>query len=142
MALTLKEITLWRRNMANTPGTMARVLEPLSGTDLTVVMAYRIPGQGSQAVVELFPVTGKRATARAQASGLVPADVPALLVQGTNRAGIGFQTTTAFAEAGINLAFLVTQVIGTRFSSIYGFDSDADRGQAIQILKQKPKRKR
>ena len=142
MALTLKEITLWRRHMTNTSGTLARVLEPLAGTDLNVVMAYRVPGKDGQAVVELFPVTGKRGTARAQASGLVPADVPALLVQGTNRAGIGFQTTTAFAEAGINLAFLVTQVIGTRFSSIYGFDSDADRGQAIQILKQKPKRKR
>jgi hypothetical protein len=142
MALTLKEITLWRRHMDNTPGALAQVLEPFSGSDLNVVMAYRIPGKETQAVVELYPITGKRATSKAQASGLVPADIPALWVQGPNRAGIGFQTTSAFAEAGINLAFLVTQVIGTRFSSIYGFDSDADRRQAIQILKQKPKRKR
>ena len=142
MALTLKEVTLWRRNIANVPGTLAQVLEPMTGTDLTVVMAYRIPGLESQAVVELYPVTGKRATAKAEASGLVPADLPALLVQGTNRAGIGFDTTTAFAEAGINLAFLVTQVIGTRFSSIYGFDTDADRRKAIQILKRKPARRR
>ena len=142
MALTLKEVTLWRRNIANVPGTLAQVLEPMTGTDLTVVMAYRIPGLESQAVVELYPVTGKRATAKAQASGLVPADLPALLVQGANRAGIGFETTTAFAEAGINLAFLVTQVVGTRFSSIYGFDTDADRRKAIQILKRKPARKR
>lgn len=142
MALTLKEVTLWRRNIANVPGTLAQVLEPMTGTDLTVVMAYRIPGLESQAVVELYPVSGKRATAKAQASGLVPADLPALLVQGSNRAGIGFETTTAFAEAGINLAFLVTQVIGTRFSSIYGFDTDADRRKAIQILKRKPARRR
>ena len=142
MALTLKEITLWRRKMENTPGTLAGVLEPFTGADLTVVMAYRIPGQEREAVVELFPVTGKRRAARAQASGLVPADLPALLVQGANRAGLGFQTTTAFAEAGINLAFLVTQVVGTRFSSVYGFDSDADRRRAIQILKRKPARRR
>jgi hypothetical protein len=105
-------------------------------------MAYRVPGKDSQAVVELYPIAGKRAMVRAKASGLVPADIPALLVQGTNRAGIGFATTTAFAEAGINLAFLVTQVIGTRFASIYGFDSDTDRRRAIEILKAKPKRKR
>ena len=142
MALTLKEVTLWRRNIANVPGTLAQVLEPMTGTDLTIVMAYRIPGLESQAVVELYPVTGKRAMAKAQASGLVPADLPALLVQGPNRAGIGFETTTAFAEAGINLAFLVTQVIGTRFTSIYGFDSEADRRKAVQILKRKPARKR
>jgi len=142
MALTLKEITLWRRNINNTPGTLARVLEPLTGTDLTVVMAYRIPGQERQAVVELYPITGKRATAKAQASGLVAADLPALLVQGANRAGVGFETTAGFAEAGINLAFLVTQVIGTRFTSVYGFDTDSDRRKAIQILKRKPARKR
>ena len=142
MALTLKEVTLWRRNIANVPGTLAQVLEPMTGTDLSIVMAYRIPGLESQAVVELYPVTGKRAMAKAKASGLVPADLPALLVQGPNRAGIGFETTTAFAEAGINLAFLVTQVIGTRFTSIYGFDSEADRRKAAQILKRKPARKR
>ena len=142
MALTLKEITLWRRHMDNTPGALAQVLEPFTGSDLNVVMAYRVPGKETQAVVELYPITGKRATARAKASGLVPADIPALLVQGTNRAGLGFDTTTAFAEAGINLAFLVTQVIGTRFASVYGFDSDADRQKAMQILKAKPKRKR
>ena len=142
MALTLKEVTLWRRNIANVPGTLAQVLEPMTGTDLSIVMAYRIPGLESQAVVELYPVTGKRAMAKAKASGLVPADLPALLVQGPNRAGIGFETTTAFAEAGINLAFLVTQVIGTRFTSIYGFDSEADRRKAVQILKRKPARKR
>jgi hypothetical protein len=142
MALTLKEITLWRRHLDNTPGALAQVLEPLTGSDLNVVMAYRVPGKETQAVVELYPITGKRAAARAQASGLVPADIPALLVQGTNRSGLGFDTTTRFAEAGINLAFLVTQVIGTRFASVYGFDSDRDRQKAMQILKAKPKRKR
>jgi hypothetical protein len=141
MAMTVKEITLWRRDIDNTPGTLANLLEPLAGTDLKVVMAYRHPGH-ERAAVELFPVSGKRATAKAEALGLSPAGVPSLLVEGPNRAGLGFHLTGALAAAGVNLAFLVTQVVGSRFSSVIGFDTEADRAKARSLLKQTPKRKR
>ena len=47
----------------------ARVLEPLaeSRTNLRVVMGYGQPGEAGRAVIELFPVTGKRPTAAAKA---------------------------------------------------------------------------
>ena len=43
MAVTVKEITLWRREIGNQPGTLASVLEPLakSAADVQVLMAYR-----------------------------------------------------------------------------------------------------
>jgi hypothetical protein len=140
MALTVKEITLWRREIDNRPGMLAYVLGPLASakTDVEVLMAYRFPGDESRGAVELFPVSGKKAVAAAQAAGLTAADIPAVLVTGPNRPGIGFETTTAIAEAGINLAFVVAQVIGSKFSSVYGFDNEGDRRKAVALLKKRP----
>ena len=143
MAVTVKEITLWRREIENQPGALARVLEPLArgGADVQVLMAYRYPGDETRGAVELFPISGKKATAAAQAAGLAPADIPALLVEGSNRAGLGFETTSTMAAAGINLAFLVTHVIGSKFAAVYGFDTDADRRKALSLLRKAPKKR-
>jgi hypothetical protein len=143
MPVTVKEVTLWRREIENRPGMLAHVLEPLAGTaDLQVLMAYRYPGDETKGAVEVFPISGKKATAAAEAAALTRADIPALLVEGPNRAGIGFETTTAIAAAGINLAFLVAQVIGSKFSAVYGFDSEADRRTAVSLLRKAPSKRR
>ena len=34
MAVTVTEVTLWRREIENRPGMLAQVLEPLAGADL------------------------------------------------------------------------------------------------------------
>lgn len=137
MAITIKEITLWRREVENRPGALAQVLEPLAGTraDLKVLMAYRYTGDETRGAVELFPISGKKASAAAEAAGLTRADIPALLVEGANRAGLGFETAAALADAGVNLAFLMAQVIGSKFAAVYGFDSEADRRKAVSVLK-------
>lgn len=142
MPVTVKEITLWRREIENRPGMLAQVLEPLAGSDLEVLMAYRYPGDETKGAVEVFPISGKKATAAAEAAALTRADIPALLVEGPNRAGIGFETATAIAAAGINLAFLVSQVIGSKFSAVYGFDSEADRRKAVSLLRKAPSKRR
>ncbi len=143
MAVTVKEITLWRREIQNRPGMLAEVLEPLAGAraDLRILMAYRFTGDEMRGAVELFPVSGKKATAAAQAAGLTPSDIPAVLVEGTNRPGVGFSTTHAIADAGINLAFLVAQVVGSKFAAVYGFDSEADRRKAVSLLRKAPSRR-
>jgi hypothetical protein len=94
MAMTVKEITLWRREIENRPGVLAGVLDPLADrqVDVQVLMAYRFPGDETRGAIELFPVSGKKAMAAATAAGLSPADIPAILVQGTNRPGVGFET--------------------------------------------------
>ena len=45
MAISVKKITLWRREMDDRPGTLAGVLAPVAGAgaSLRVVMAYRYP---------------------------------------------------------------------------------------------------
>jgi hypothetical protein len=144
MAVTVKEITLWRREIENRPGMLADVLEPLAGaaTDLQVVMAYRYPGDERRGAVELFPVSGKKATAAAESAGLARAAIPTVLVEGSNRSGIGFETTKAIAGAGINLAFVVSQVIGSKFSAVYGFDTESDLRKAVTLLKKVTSKRR
>lgn len=145
MAVTVKEITLWRREIDNRPGMLAQTLGPLAkgAVDVEVLMAYRFPGDESRGAVELFPISGRKAVAAAQAVGLTAAaDVPAVLVTGPNRPGLGYETTTAIAEAGINLAFVVAQVIGSKFSAVVGFDSDADRRRAVALLKKTASKRR
>ena len=65
MAVTVKRITLWRADVDNHPGALARTLEPLAqaGADLRLVMGYRLPQTPERAAIELYPVSGKRATA-------------------------------------------------------------------------------
>ena len=140
MAVTVKEITLWRREIENRPGMLAEALGPLAkaAVDVEVLMAYRYPGDESRGAVELYPVSGKKAVAAAQTAGLTAADIPALLVTGTNRPGLGFETSTSIAGAGINLAFMVAQVIGSKFSAVYGFDNENDRRKAVALLKKSP----
>ena len=137
MPVTVKKVALWRRELANRPGALAGVLEPLAraGTDLQVAMGYRFPGNESRAAVEVAPVTSRKATAAAQGAGFQPSGIPTLLVAGDNRPGLGFALSQGMADAGINMAFLVAQVIGRRYSAVFGFESDADADRAAAIIK-------
>src|SRR5262249_29996071 len=98
------------------------------------VVGYREPGQ-SQAVVELYPVSGAKASAAASRSGLGPAAQTSLLVSGDNKAGVGHRMARALGEAGININFLVAQASGKKFSMVVGFDSEADAANAIGLIK-------
>ena len=109
MAMTVKEISLWRREIDNQPGVLAQVLDAFadSRVDLKVLMAYRYTGNEAKGAVELFPVSGKKAAAAARAAGLTRADIPAVLVEGANKPGIGYATTRAIIVRRIATADLV-----------------------------------
>jgi len=140
MAVTVKKITLWRGKIENRPGTLAAVLEPLTQAkvDLQVLMGYREPGQ-SQAVVELYPIAGGKASAAAARSGLQAASPTSLLVNGDNRRGVGHRIARALADAGINVNFLVAQATGRKFSMVAGFDSGDDATRASALIKKAAK---
>jgi hypothetical protein len=144
MAVTVKRITLWRKELENKAGTLAATLEPLAkaGADLQIVMGYRNPGDNTKAVVELYPVGSKKATLAAQEAGLTASAIPALSVEGNNRPGLGHCIAQALADAGVNMDFLVAQVIGRKYSAVIGFENDADTIKAsAQIKKAAGKKK-
>lgn len=144
MAVKVKRITLWRKELENRAGTLAGTLEPLAkaGADLQIVMGYRYPGEGAKAAVELYPIANKKATAAAQGAGLMPSAIAAVLVEGDNRAGIGNRISQAIAEAGINLDFLVAQVIGRKYAAVIGFENEADADRATALIKKATAKKK
>ena len=137
MPLTVKSITLWRKDIANQPGTLASTLAPLAkvGTDLQLVMGYRIPGNEQQAAIEIYPVTGKAVSQAAQDAGLAASSIPTLLVEGDNRPGLAHAVAQAVGEAGINLVFLMAQVVGRRYSAVIGFETVDDAKKTATIIK-------
>jgi hypothetical protein len=137
MPVTVKKVTLWRTEVANKPGTLSSVLGPLAeaGADLQVVMGYRYRGEGQKAAIEVCPVSGRKSTAAAGKVGLAASAIPTLLIQGDNKPGMGHAIAQAIAEAGINVAFLVAQVLDDRFSAVMGFDDEAASKQATTLIK-------
>jgi hypothetical protein len=134
MALTVKKLNLWRCEKPNQAGSLREALEPVAaaGCDLQVVMGYRLPESRQEAAIEIFPVKGKKGQAAATAAGFRPAGLPCLLVTGPNRVGLGHDLAQRLSGAGININFLVTQVLGRQFTSVMGFDSDADASAAAK----------
>jgi len=137
MAVTVKKITLWRREVENRPGALASALKPLAQAkaDLKVVMGYRLPGEESRAAIELFPVTGKKATDAARSIGLAASGIPSLLVEGDNRPGLGHAIANAIADANINMSFVLAQVVGRRYSAVFGFENESDAAKASGVVK-------
>jgi len=137
MAVKLKSIVLWRKEVANQPGILADTLEPFARkkANLQIVMGYRYPGEESKAAIELYPIAGKKLTEAAQASGLSGSNIPALLVEGDNKPGLGHAIARSLADAGINLTFLVAQVIGRKYSAVFGFETEDDSKKASSLIK-------
>jgi len=137
MAVTVKKIVLWRRETENKAGILANALAPLAhaGTDIHVVMGYRYPGEGSKAAIELYPVAGRKSVTAAKEAGFSASAIPALLIEGDNRAGLGYETAQAIADAGINVDFLVAQVVGRKYSAVFGFESDTDATKCAAIIR-------
>jgi hypothetical protein len=137
MPVTIKHILLWRKEVENQPGVLASTLEPFAtaAADLQVVMGYRFPGDATKAAIEMYPVTGRQLTKQAETAGLTASSLPTLLVEGDNEPGLGYAIAQAIALAGINLGFLVAQVIGRRYSAVIGFETPEDAKKAASLIK-------
>jgi hypothetical protein len=137
MAVSIRKLTLWRTEVEHRPGALAELLEPLAaaGADLQIVMGYRIPGHHDRAVIELAPVGARKLVQAAEGAGLAPGGAPTLLVVGDNRPGLANRIARALADTGVNIAFLVAQVVGRRYSAVFGFESEADLDKAADHIR-------
>ena len=144
MPVTVKNISLWRREVDNQVGTLAHTLEPVTkaGANLRVLMGYRYPGNESRAAIELYPVAGKKVSAAATGAGLEASSIPTLLVEGDDKPGLGLAIAQAIAGAGVNMTFFVAQVVGRKYSAVIGFGSDADAKAAAPLIKKATPSKR
>ncbi len=144
MPITVKNISLWRKEVENKVGTLADTLGPVTkaGANLRVLMGYRYPGSESRAAIELYPVSGKNVTAAASGAGLSSSSIPTLLVEGDDRPGLGLAIAEAIAGVGVSMTFFVAQAIGRRYSAVIGFGSDADAKTAAPLIKKATASKR
>jgi len=137
VTVSIRKTTLWRTEVEHRPGALAELLEPLAtaGADLQIVMGYRIPGQKGRAVIEVAPVGNRRVAHAAETAGLAPGSVPTLLVLGDNRPGLANRIARALAESGVNIAFLVAQAVGRRYSAVFGFENEGDLDKAVDRIR-------
>ncbi len=144
MPVTVKSVSLWRKEVENQVGTLAQTLEPLAkaGANLRLLMGYRYPGDSAKAAIELYPVAGKKVTAAAAGVGLDASSIPTLLVEGDDRPGLGQAIAEAIAGARVNMTFFVAQSIGRRFSAVLGFETESDAKTAVPIIKKATASKR
>jgi len=134
MAVTVENVTIWRKEVMHKSGELARALEPLAkaGADLKVIMAYAEKDRG---IIEVGPISGAKLTAAATKAGFAASTKPTLLVEGDDRAGLGFDIAKAIADQGVSISFDVTQVIGKKYSAVYGFQSDDAARKAADAIK-------
>src|SRR5260370_15011076 len=119
MAVSVKKIDVWRVEVDNAPGALAGKLEPLAqlGADLQVVMGYNMGPQ--RAVIELNPVVGRKAADAARNAGFSASPTPAVLVEGDNKPGLGYQIAKSIGEAGSQPRFLVAPAVGSAGSGVF-----------------------
>lgn len=144
MAVTVKTISFWRKEVENQVGSLAQTLEPVAkaGANLQVLMGYRYPGEETKAAIELYPIGGKKVTAAASEAGLSASSIPTLLVEGDDRPGLGLAIGQAMSAAGINMTFFVAQAIGKKFSAVLGFESEDDAKKATPLIKARANKKK
>ena len=137
MSLQIRKVQVWSAEIPDRPGAAAASLERLarSGVDLEFVFTRPNPRKPDTTVIFLAPITGTEQTQAARASGLAPAlDVAMLSVEGTNRAGIGYDIMSHLAVAGINLRGISISSVADRFAAYLAFDNPDVATMALQIL--------
>lgn len=134
MPISVKSVTIWRKEVAHRAGELAGALRPLAeaGANLQVIMAY---AEGDRGFVEVGPLSGKKVTEAATRAGFTASSKPTLLVEGNDKAGLGCKIATAIAAAGISISYDVTHVIGRKFASVYGFHTEGDARAAAGAIK-------
>jgi len=107
-------------------------------------MGYRYPGDQGKAAIELYPVSGKKAIEAARSAGLAASSISTVLVQSDNKPGLGHAIAKALGDAGINLSFVLAQVVGRKYATMFGFKNDSDVAKAIVLIRKAaaPARKR
>jgi|YNPNPStandDraft_1061719.scaffolds.fasta_scaffold98776_2 hypothetical protein len=135
MAYTISKVQVWVGDIPNRPGTLARVLEGLSGAGacLEFLIARKLDDATSRVfVAPLKTANQKQAAANV---GLSLADMNSIRIEGPDRPGLGAQLSRAVADAGVNIRGASAAALGKRAVFYLAFDSPADAKKAAAVLR-------
>jgi hypothetical protein len=97
-------------------------------------MAYSYPGAGTRPPLRCvrFLVGSPQRPRKQRVTPLRPSP---LVVEGDNRPGLGHAIAKAIGDAGINISFVMAQVVGRRYSAVFGLENEADASKAATLIK-------
>lgn len=138
MAISVAKEDVWVAALADKPGALAEKLAALkdAGADLKFLIARRSDDKKGEAVVFLTPLKGAAVLKVARAMGFRKSkSLHSVRVDAPNKKGLGARITCALAEKGLNLRGVSAAVMGAKCVAYLAFDSAADAGKAIRIIK-------
>jgi hypothetical protein len=138
MKLKVSRGEMWSATIADNPGGLAAVLEPMAqaGADFEFAFARRTPEQAGQGVLFVLPVKGAKLIKAAGAAGLRKAEsIHTVKVEGPNKAGVAASIARALGNAGISFRGISTTAVGRNFAGYIALDSADDAAKAASVLK-------
>ena len=139
MRLDTSRVDVWVTSLEDRPGSLAEKLETLAaaGIDLDFVSARRAPDKPGTGVVFVAPVTGVRQTRAAREAGFEKSEsLHAVRISTGNKPGFSADLTRVLADANLNLRGFSGAAITNRALFYIAFDTSADAGKAVRVLKQ------
>lgn len=138
MALKVTKVDVWAGEIADQPGGLSRVLEPLAaaGANIECLIARRQGEKPGTGVAFVAPVKAKKVQNAATAAGLARAEnISTLRVEGPDKPGLGARMSDAIADAGVNVRGVSAMVLGNKFVAYIGLDSAEDAAKATKAIK-------
>jgi hypothetical protein len=138
MPYEISKMDVWAGSIEDRPGGLAEKLEALTeaGANLEFLIARRAPDKPGTGVVFLSPLKGAKQTKTARGLGLQKAEsLRSVRVEGPDKPGMCAKVATALADAGINARGVSAAALGKKSVQYFAFDSVADAGNAIRVLK-------
>lgn len=138
MKIKVSKEQVWAAALVDRPGGLREKLEPLAaaGANLEFLIARRREERPGEGVVFITPLKGLKQTRAAEATGFRKAEgLHGLRVEGADQPGMVARIAGALAEAGINLRGASAAAVGRKMVAHLSFDSEADAGRAMKVLK-------
>jgi len=138
MKVDVSRVDVWVAGIDDQPGGLAEKLDVLAqaDVDLEFIIARRSSSTTGTAVVFVTPIKGARQARAARKIGFEKTkSIHAIRVATGNKPGFAAEMTMKLGEAGISLRGFSGASISNRAVFYFGFDSDADAGKAMRLLK-------
>ncbi|MEK6799248.1 MAG: ACT domain-containing protein [Planctomycetota bacterium] len=136
MAYNVSKAEVWVADIPNRPGTLANVLQPLSGVgaNLEFMIARKVDDSTSRVFVA--PVKGAKQKKAAVAAGLQPAsNMFSLRIEGPDKPGLAAKLAQAIADKGINLRGASAAAVGKKAVFYIAIENEQSLKQAMQATR-------
>jgi hypothetical protein len=134
---SIKKFQMWSVEVDDVAGSTTGLFKILAdaGADIEFSLSRPLGDRPGRAILFLAPIAGKKQEEAAKRADFKKRDdVVGVQIQGPSRVGGNFRLTAALAHEDLSVRALVTTVDGSRFTTVFGMQSDADADRAVKVL--------